>query len=251
MAEAGTPMNQERPLSILVVEDNPVNREVMVCYLEDLGHLVRTAVNGREALLQLGDGPCDVVLMDLEMPVMDGFEAARRIRRGEAGEDRSRVPIVAVTAHSLPEFRRRCLDAGMDSFAAKPVRLESLQQTIADLCPKPGQAGELDETAGLQNLRGRKELFEKVCAAFLLDIPQRRAALLQGRAAGDAQALAMQAHALKGSAGLLGAQRLEQAARRLEDQAASGLSVDDSLDGLLHSLLSLERTLEKRLRREP
>ena len=67
-------MNQERPLSILVVEDNPVNREVMVCYLEDLGHLVRTAVNGREALLQLGDGPCDVVLMDLEMPVMDGLD---------------------------------------------------------------------------------------------------------------------------------------------------------------------------------
>lgn len=242
-------MNQERPLSILVVEDNPVNREVVVCYLEELGHRVRTAVNGREALLQLGDGPCDVVLMDLEMPVMDGFEAARRIRRGEAGEDRSRVPIVAVTAHSLPEFRRRCLDAGMDSFAAKPVRLESLQQTIADLCPGQDQAGELDETAGLENLRGRKELFEKVCAAFLQDIPQRRAALLQGRAAGDAQALALEAHALKSSAGLLGAQRLAQAALRLEDQAASGRSVDECLDGLLHSLLSLERTQEKRLSR--
>lgn len=242
-------MNQERPLSILVVEDNPVNREVMVCYLEDLGHLVRTAVNGREALDQLGDGPCDVVLMDLEMPVMDGFEAARRIRRGEAGEERSRVPIVAVTAHSLPEFRRRCLDAGMDSFAAKPVRLESLQQIIADLCPGADQGGELNEAAGLENLHGRRALFEKVCAAFLQDIPQRREVLLRGRAAGDTQALTQQAHDLKSSAGLLGAQRLERAARRLEGQAASGRSVDDCLDGLLHSLLSLERTLETRLRR--
>ncbi len=242
-------MQQERHLSILVVEDNPVNREVMVCYLEDLGHAVRTAVNGREALLRLGDGPCDVVLMDLEMPVMDGFEAARRIRRGEAGEERSRVPIVAVTAHTLPEFRRRCQEAGMDSFAPKPVRLESLQQTIEGLCPPEREESELDETAGLGNVHGRRALFEKICATFLQDIPQRREALLQGRNAGDVQALARQAHTLKSSAGLLGAQRLEQAARRLESDAASGLSVEADLDGLLDSLLSLERTLQQRLRR--
>ena len=249
MDPSETPLQQERHLSILVVEDNPVNREVMVCYLEDLGHEVRTAVNGREALVRLGDGPCDVVLMDLEMPVMDGFEAARRIRRGEAGEERSQVPIVAVTAHTLPEFRRRCMEAGMDSFASKPVRLETLQQTIEGLCPSEAEH-DLDEAAGLENLHGRRELFEKICLAFLQDIPLRREALLQGRARGDVRALAEQAHGLKSSAALVGAQRLEQAAQLLEARASRGLSMDESLDALLDSLLSLERTLRQRQRQK-
>ncbi|MCM0755741.1 response regulator [Desulfovibrio aminophilus] len=239
-------MSPDHPLTVLVVEDNPVNREVVVCFLADLGHAARTAANGVEALAALAENPCDIVLMDLEMPVMDGFETTRRIRLGEAGETVRGVPIVAVTAHSLPEFRRRCQETGMDAFTAKPVRLETLMETIQGLCPDFFERPVLDERRGLINLNGKRELFERICATFLDDIPPRRLALIQGRDAGDNEALAHQAHSLKGSAGLVGALGLQEAARALEACARDGGEVGRCLDGLLLSLDSLERALRSR-----
>jgi len=239
-------MSPKRPLTVLVVEDNPVNREVVCCFLADLGHAARVATNGLEALAALAEGPCDIVLMDLEMPLMDGFEATRRIRLGEAGEVGRRVPIVAVTAHSLPEFRRRCLETGMDAFTAKPVRLEALMETIRDLCPNVFGRPVLDVRKGLDNLNGKRELYERICATFLDDIPPRRRALLQGRDSGDNAALEHQAHSLKGSAGLVGALGLQEAARALETCARDGGELDRCLEGLLHSLDSLERELRSR-----
>jgi signal transduction histidine kinase/CheY-like chemotaxis protein/ligand-binding sensor domain-containing protein len=123
-----------RPLRVLVAEDNPVNQRLVTRLLEKLGHAVVTASTGREALDRLAAGPPDampdVILMDVQMPEMDGFEATAAIRAGEAATGR-RVPIVALTAHALQGYREQCLQAGMDDYLTKPIRIDELGRTLA------------------------------------------------------------------------------------------------------------------------
>jgi len=110
--------------------------------LARLGHVSLAAESGGQALELLGRDDFDVVLMDVEMPGMDGFEAVGRIRRGEAGEGAARVPIVALTAHALEGYREKCLQAGMNGFITKPVSLTSLTAGLAFLTAgDPGQGG--------------------------------------------------------------------------------------------------------------
>ena len=119
-----------RPLQVLLAEDNPVNQLLATRLLQKLGHAVVTASNGREALDRLDTMAADVILMDVQMPEMDGFEAAAAIRAREAGTGR-RTPIVALTAHALQGYREECIQAGMDEYLTKPIRLEELARTLA------------------------------------------------------------------------------------------------------------------------
>ncbi len=119
-------------LKILLAEDNPVNQKVAARMLERLGHSVILAGNGLDALAALHNHSFDLILMDVQMPEMDGLEASRRIRVFEAGK--TRVPIVALTAHAMDSHRDECLAAGMDSFLTKPIRPESLKLEIERLC---------------------------------------------------------------------------------------------------------------------
>jgi PAS domain S-box-containing protein len=118
------------PLRILLGEDNPINRKVAVHLLEKQGHTVRTASDGREVLSALEEERFDLVLMDVQMPEVDGFEATAIIREKEKGGS-DRLPIVALTAHALKEDRKRCLDAGMDDYVSKPLRPEEFFRTIS------------------------------------------------------------------------------------------------------------------------
>jgi CheY-like chemotaxis protein len=120
------------PLRILLVEDNPVNQMVAQRMLEKAGHRVVVAENGRQALNRLSIEPVDLVLMDLQMPEMDGLEATRTIRSQEAGTNR-RLPILAVTADAVGGDRERCLAAGMDAYLTKPVQSTALLQAINDV----------------------------------------------------------------------------------------------------------------------
>ncbi|HJT76418.1 MAG TPA: response regulator, partial [Gemmataceae bacterium] len=119
-------------LRVLLAEDNAINQTLAVRLLEKQGHHVVVAGNGREALAALGREAFDVVLMDVQMPEMDGLEATAAIRRGEEGTGR-RVPIVALTAHAMKGDRERCLAAGMDGYLAKPVRPEELTRALNEL----------------------------------------------------------------------------------------------------------------------
>jgi signal transduction histidine kinase/CheY-like chemotaxis protein len=142
---APAPRPGGRPLRVLLAEDNPVNQTLVVRLLEKQGHAVAVAGNGREALAALERESFDVVLMDVEMPEMDGLEATALIRRREARGGASatpgrRIPIVAMTAYALKGDRERCLEAGMDAYLSKPVDLAELLRTLADLPPAAGPA---------------------------------------------------------------------------------------------------------------
>ena len=118
----------QAPRSVLVVEDNAVNRKVVVTMLKKLGCRADVAGNGREALAALDQGSYRLVLMDCQMPEMDGFEATRRIRARQGGS--ARIPIVALTANAMEGDRNRCLEAGMDDYLAKPIQMEALKAAL-------------------------------------------------------------------------------------------------------------------------
>jgi PAS domain S-box-containing protein len=120
------------PLNILLVEDDQTSSMVTRLLLEKTGHAVHTAFNGQEAVRALRAKAFDVVLMDVQMPVMDGIQATRAIREGQAGQDAATVPVVAMTAFAMTGDRERFLDAGMDGYLAKPVRMEELETALAD-----------------------------------------------------------------------------------------------------------------------
>jgi len=120
-----------RPARILLVEDNAVNQLVASAVLEKQGHSVMVAGNGKEALTMLQLLPVDLVLMDCQMPVMDGFEATRRIRNGEAGEQSRLLPVIAMTAHAFARDKEHCFVSGMDDYLTKPVQSAVLARAVA------------------------------------------------------------------------------------------------------------------------
>ncbi|HXI87118.1 MAG TPA: response regulator, partial [Parvularculaceae bacterium] len=122
-----------RPLDVLVAEDNTVNQLVIRAMLEKLGCTVRLAGDGRRAFELYRETPPDIVLMDVSMPVVDGFQATALIRAHEM--DCMHIPIIGVTAHALREDRRRCLDAGMDDYLSKPVRRDALMDILRRWSP--------------------------------------------------------------------------------------------------------------------
>jgi two-component system sensor histidine kinase/response regulator len=227
-----------RPLNILVAEDNATNQKLVVSVLERQGHRVTTVTTGREAVTRSGEGAFDVILMDVQMPEMDGFEATAAIRRREAAAG-AHTPIVAMTAHAMTGDRERCLDAGMDAYVSKPLRHADLLATIDrvftnDSDPAVGtrdaevrnersvSALSVDESALLANFGNNRTLLAEVIAVFLAEMPARLAAVRAGANTRDPAALASAAHALKGSVGLFSLGAAYQAARALELAARAG-----------------------------
>jgi CheY-like chemotaxis protein len=214
----GTP----RRLSILVVEDTPVNQKVAQHLLARFGFRADVAASGHEALAALEQRQYDLVLMDVQMPEMDGLEATRRIRGRWPNR---RVQIVAMTANVAPEDIRRCEQAGMNSFLGKPIVVESLAKVLGAVVdgptpPAPAAAvdtqvvGRLCSQIGVESVRQIADMF---MADFELAMP----ALVDGCRAHDRRALARIAHRLKSSARSLGAQSLGELLDTLEQQAAS------------------------------
>ena len=248
---------------VLLVEDNPVNQRVASGLLTRRGHQVTIANNGAEALARLDSGLFDVVLMDLQMPVMDGIEATSAIRDRERGSDR-RIRIVAMTAHAMESDRQRCLDAGMDDYISKPVNPGALFAVVeqagrpADAVPpgsgpdadadRPGAMASFDEAELLERTSGSAEIAAEVMRLFLDDCPVRLSAIEAAVRSGDAEELRLAAHALKGAAGNLSATGTCQAADALERIGAEG-RMDAAAAAWEHLSIEAGRLLEDLTRR--
>jgi CheY-like chemotaxis protein len=131
IAQPAKPRKPAQSLHILLVEDNPINRRVAMLMLNSIGYEADAAESGNEALEALRTGPYDVVLMDIQMPGMDGFETSRAIWR--EFDENKRPYIIAMTAHAMWGDRERCLEAGMDAYISKPVDIGELRSTLAEV----------------------------------------------------------------------------------------------------------------------
>jgi PAS domain S-box-containing protein len=239
-----------RRLRILLAEDNLVNQKLAVRLLEKRGHKVVLANNGREALTELENRPFDVVLMDVQMPEMDGYEATTAIRRQEQLTG-GHVPIIAMTAYAMKGDRERCLEAGMDSYISKPVRAQELFDSVEGLVPaatervaepiRQGSAdGILDQEAALARVGDDWNLLQELAELFLFECPRILSDLRTAIAEGTPAKVKAAAHSLKGSVDNFAARAAFEAASRLEMLGRSG-----NLGGAAEALAVLEKEMER------
>ncbi len=226
------PPSRLPPLRILLAEDSLVSQKLAVGLLERRGHTVVVANHGREALAALESQVFDLVLMDVQMPEMDGLEATGTIRAKEKQTGR-RVPIIAMTAHAMKGDRQRCLQAGMDEYLAKPIRSKRLFEAIeavlgtsgqSDLGPdrRPPEEEVLDWSEALHTVKEDRELLKVVVEAFLDESPRLVSAIRQALADADPAALRIAAHTLKGSMRCFGGTGAYEHAFRLEKMGQGG-----------------------------
>jgi signal transduction histidine kinase/DNA-binding response OmpR family regulator len=236
-----------RALRVLLAEDNPVNQHLARTILEKRGHAVILAPNGREAVSRYATENPDVVLMDVQMPEMDGLEATGAIRKLEA-QSGAHTPIIGVTAHAMKGDRERCLSAGMDGYVSKPIRPAALFDAIDAVlehrpqkleAAQPPEPIVLDESALLSLVSDDWELVDQLAKVFLEDSPRRLARMKAALDSGDRTGVREAAHTLKGSAGSLCGRRAADAALRMEQLADS-----EDLAGMREAYSSLARHVE-------
>jgi CheY-like chemotaxis protein/HPt (histidine-containing phosphotransfer) domain-containing protein len=228
------------PLRVLLAEDAVVNQRLAVRILEKAGHSVRVAGNGWQVLQALERERFDLVLMDVQMPELGGFETTEKIRAAERGTGRH-VPIIALTAHAMKGDRERCLAAGMDAYVAKPIRARELFQAmeqvmrahgasrytaaaLEELVATEGEAmvADFDRAAALERCGDDADLLRELIDMFLTEIRVWMFDLGRAVEAGDAEAIKRLAHTIKGAVGTFGAQPAYEAAFRLETIGKEG-----------------------------
>ncbi len=251
-----------RRLRVLLAEDNPINQQVAVRMLHRLGHDVEVAHNGQEAVDRVESEPFDIVLMDLQMPAMDGLDATREIRRRLAPDRQPRI--VALTANAMQADRQRCLEAGMDDYIAKPFRLETLRDTLlrldlpghddapesptgtptTDAAPAPAPAEGLvidrevlDELRAMLGAGENAGFLRDLIQDFLNDSRQLLDELHEAARRDDAPTFERLAHTLKSSSAMFGALTFSNACRELEEIGESGRL--EGVEGRLERLEAL------------
>jgi PAS domain S-box-containing protein len=233
-----------RSLNVLLAEDNVVNQKVAVRLLEKMGHVVAIANNGREALDRIaepGARPFDLVLMDMQMPIMGGIECTHAIRSAEAGTGRRRLPIIAMTANAMQGDRDRCIAAGMDGYVPKPVNVALLQRSITEVVeaneaalrphavptrataqPVAANGVIIDFRQALGRMADDGDLLAEVLAIFREETPRTLAEIAAALDACDCDRVFRIAHSLKGAAGNISANPVQAAARTVELAGRNG-----------------------------
>ncbi|BAE49914.1 DUF3369 domain-containing protein [Paramagnetospirillum magneticum] len=245
-----SPAKTLRPLKVLLAEDNPVNQKVAILILERSGHKVTGVNNGAQALRAVQEGDYDIVLMDMQMPEMDGLESTRRIRALEAPV--AQIPILALTANALAAEFERCMEAGMDGFVTKPFQIELLASEIARVLAEktPGSARRppmvprtpLIDRAVLDDLQDRfsPDRVAGLLADYVVDARAKRADFARWAAAGDRARVQAESHGLKEASANFGLASLRNLAEAVELACQ-----DDRWGDALHLLAELPERLNE------
>ncbi len=251
---------------ILIAEDNITNQQVAMGILKKLGFHSDAVANGSEAVSALKAVPYDLVLMDVQMPEMDGLEATRRIRDPESRVLNPSIPIIAMTAHAMQGDRERCLEAGMNDYLSKPVIPKDLEKAIhrwaktgdveGPVFSSPGKAADkkaaapvFDRTVMDRFLGDDRELAAIIVRTFLDDMPRQISTLKEHAGAGDAVSAERSAHTIKGAAANIGAERLRALAYDIElkGRANDTPGVRERLPGLEDAFRELKDVLERNI----
>jgi two-component system sensor histidine kinase/response regulator len=257
MNDASGLAGPNRPRRILLADDSVINCAVVTAILEKHGHSIITVHNGAEAVAAVRREPFDVVLMDVQMPGMDGLEATKLIRKGERGTGR-RLAIIAFTSQARLGDRDACLDAGMDSYLVKPVQTDVLLTAIDAAASRDvagsGLAGEspFDEAGVLDRIENDLGLLAELVKLFGAESRRMLGELRAALHAGDGKAIEILAHTLRGSAANLGGVTAARAALTVELMGREGdlAGADAGLAALERESASLERSLHNLVKRE-
>jgi CheY-like chemotaxis protein/HPt (histidine-containing phosphotransfer) domain-containing protein len=236
-----TSREQRAQLRLLIVEDNTVNQEVVLGILQNLGFMADVVADGRSALRLLAEKDYDLVLMDCQMPEMDGYETTRRIRQPDTPVRDHAIPVIATTAHAMTGDREKCIAAGMNGYVAKPLRSDVLEQVIEewtsglalarpDLRPvsppdpsSPSAAALVfDQQDFVERMMGNENLAQKIIRGFVKDMPRQIALLAEAVKNLDGNAVRLAAHSIKGAAGNVGAVRMQHISWTLEQTGIAG-----------------------------
>jgi signal transduction histidine kinase/DNA-binding response OmpR family regulator len=250
----------ERSLRVLLAEDNPVNQTLAIRILEKLGHKVQVANNGKEVLGRFQAEEFDLILMDIQMPEMDGLEATTAIRTAESGTGKH-MPIVAMTAHAMKGDREKCLSAGMDGYLSKPIRIDELKQAMSEVnkIPKMVQSSEQNSFRAigqlellLESVMGDRTLLTEMAELWLADSAKQETQIRNGLDSADAIMVQRAAHAIKGSVGTFQASAAQDAANQLELSAkdADLVGARKAFEGLLTQIDLVRKDL-RQLARAP
>ena len=235
-------------IRILLAEDNPTNQKVMKKMIKKAGYQIKVVDNGKLAIEALEHGEYDLVLMDVRMPEMDGYEATKVIRNNEANE--RHIPVIALTASVMKGDRDQCLKAGMDDYISKPVNPQQLrkliekwaedqdkqeEKVVSTFTPERNEADPIDLKAVLQTLDSDRKLVMDVLNEFLSNLTGQLEKLYDAIGADDAKVVENEAHGINGAAGILSANRTAAIAQRLQEIGQSG-----NLSGAMELLKELK-----------
>jgi signal transduction histidine kinase/DNA-binding response OmpR family regulator/HPt (histidine-containing phosphotransfer) domain-containing protein len=242
-------------ITILLTEDYPTNQQIAMRHLRSAGYTVDLAENGLQAVQAFTERAYDLILMDIQMPGMDGYEASREIRRIEAERHRGkRVPIVAMTAHAVKEYIEKCLESGMDDYVSKPVKKKDLLAKVDQWAPRSVMAADgpaappiveegsdsadlppMDYGDVLHEFGDDKGILQDVMDGFVANVDSQLALIRQAIADGDAALIRREAHSIKGGAANLNARTLSEVASVMEKLGREG-----DLEGLRETFPDME-----------
>lgn len=253
---AAHPETIKRKFHILLVEDNAINVRVAGRLLKKMGHSVRESSNGVKAIETLSQEHFDLVLMDIEMPEMDGFDAARNIRKGGAGTASSEIPIIAMSAHAMSDTRDKSIMAGMNGYITKPVQYADLEKKIMKVMEGRIDAGEdaepqetvqsepvLDREKALEMYHGDMDLFAELCSMFIEETPDDLAQLTEAVSDNDLHTAERIAHTLKSTCAAICAPRARNIAFEMEK--AFRYRISSGFDRFMNEFMQERQKIEE------
>jgi PAS domain S-box-containing protein len=234
-------------VKILLAEDNLINRKLAIALIKKKGWTVEAVENGKQVLIALERGEYDLILMDVQMPEMDGLEATQTIRKKETAESLGKhIPIIAMTAYVMKEDKERCIEVGMDDYVSKPIKADELYTAVANQMSsgaeqKPQfQESQVDLKNLLESLDGDKELVEELFSQFLEDYPTQLNDIHDCILSGDVYRTERAAHSFKGAVANFGAKEALQLAQEIETMSRQG-----QLEGALEVLNKLKAEMQE------